>query len=90
MEITLVKLKLIFAGLLIISMGAVAFVATMDLFQLKKTVLPKHVKSSEGEITLVADYKTKREDGKFSVYLINESGKEIKLQAQDGDVYLKL
>ncbi|HEV7402060.1 MAG TPA: hypothetical protein VGO11_04005 [Chthoniobacteraceae bacterium] len=61
--------------------------------------LPKHIVAPPGEITLVADFdhstKTNAtpwstESLEIPVYLINRSGKKLELEAQDGDVYLKL
>jgi hypothetical protein len=51
--------------------------------------LPSHIATEKSKITLFADYDNKRKDGKFDVFLINRSNKELTLGAQDGDVYLK-
>jgi hypothetical protein len=51
--------------------------------------LPKSVSPSEGKATLVADFDTLR-SGAISVYLINQTDEDLILNAQDGDVYLKL
>jgi len=52
--------------------------------------LPKDVTPDAGKISLVADYGSRGPNGGIPVYLINASTNEINLEAQDGDVFLKL
>lgn len=52
--------------------------------------LPKSVSCPEGQVALVAEFKADRPEGKIPVFLVNRSDHDIKLGAQDGDVYLKL
>ena len=52
--------------------------------------LPETIKAEKGQLTLHADFSSKRPDGRIPVYLINRTKLAITLNAQDGDVYLKL
>ncbi|MCF7788900.1 MAG: hypothetical protein K9N47_22435 [Prosthecobacter sp.] len=52
--------------------------------------LPSGIPSTEGKVTLFADYARARKSEPMDVYLINRSDHDIVLGAQDGDVYLKL
>jgi len=52
--------------------------------------LPSGVPSTEGKVTLFADYSRAKKSSPIDVYLINRSDRDITLSAQDGDVYLKL
>lgn len=52
--------------------------------------LPGGIPSTEGKITLVADYARAKKGDSIDVYLINRSDHDIVLNSQDGDVYLKL
>ncbi|WP_395753723.1 hypothetical protein [Prosthecobacter sp.] len=52
--------------------------------------LPEGIPSTEGKVTLFADYARAKKGEPIDVYLINRSEKDISLNAQDGDVYLKL
>lgn len=51
--------------------------------------LPNSVSPSAGKATLVADFGASM-NGPISVYLINPTDRDLILDAQDGDVYLKL
>lgn len=64
--------------------------AQASMFDDSVANLPDHIKPTAGEVSLVADFNTQNEDGSISVYLINDSEVDITLNAQDGDVYLKL
>ncbi len=52
--------------------------------------LPKKFLSPNGQISLIADFDADRSGGIIPVYFVNRSNHDIKLTAQDGDVYLKL
>lgn len=52
--------------------------------------LPGGIPSAEGKVTLVADYARAMKGQDVDVYLINRSDRDIVLDSQDGDVYLKL
>lgn len=53
--------------------------------------LPKHIVAPENGVALFADFEhSEAPKGPIPVYLINRSGKDIQLKAQDNDVYLKL
>jgi hypothetical protein len=51
--------------------------------------LPAHIKAPDSGLSLVADFEHPNK-GRFPVYLVNRSGKDISLRTQDGDVFLKL
>lgn len=51
--------------------------------------LPDYIKAPASRLALVADFDHSTK-GAIPVYLINRSGKDIRLMSQDGDVYLKL
>lgn len=52
--------------------------------------LPRHVEAEDGTVSLYADYDAIQSDGRVPVYLINKTGKELAIDTQDGDIYLKL
>jgi len=52
--------------------------------------LPNRVRPSPNSVTLYADYSTKSANGIVPVYLVNAGTNTINLEAQDGDVFLKL
>lgn len=52
--------------------------------------LPRHIKAEDGRVSLYADYDAIQSDGRVPVYLINKTGKELVINTQDGDIYLKL
>ena len=52
--------------------------------------LPRHVEAADGTVSLYADYDAIQSDGRVPVYLINKTGKELAINTQDGDIYLKL
>src|SRR4051812_9035683 len=52
--------------------------------------LPAHIKAPHTGLALMADFDHQIEAGTVPVYLINKSGKDIVLETQDGDPYLKL
>ncbi|MFC5457753.1 hypothetical protein [Prosthecobacter fluviatilis] len=52
--------------------------------------LPGGIPSTEGKVTLFADYARAVKGQDVDVYLINRSDRDIVLGSQDGDVYLKL
>ncbi|WP_395753722.1 hypothetical protein [Prosthecobacter sp.] len=52
--------------------------------------LPEGIASTEGKVTLFADYARAKKGEPIDVYLINRSEKDLALTAEDGDVYLKL
>jgi hypothetical protein len=51
--------------------------------------LPDHIKVPNSAVALIADFDHPSE-GTVPVYLVNRSGKDLQLESQDGDVYLKL
>lgn len=51
--------------------------------------LPKHVSAPKGKLTLYADYHN-ADKGKIPLYLVNRTTKEVSLNAQDHDIYVKL
>lgn len=53
-------------------------------------LLPGHIQASEGQVSLFADYGSIQTNGRVPVYLVNKSAKDLVLNAQDGDIYLKL
>ncbi len=53
-------------------------------------LLPGHVEAPVDEISLIADYELVQPSGRIPVYLVNRTSADIVLQAQDGDIYLKL
>ena len=52
--------------------------------------LPEHVTAPAGKLTLFADYKNKTDQHRVPVYLVNRTDKPITVEAQDGDIYMKL
>lgn len=52
--------------------------------------LPGGIPTTEGKVTLFADYTRAKVGENIDVYLINRSDHDIVLNSQDGDVYLKL
>ena len=52
--------------------------------------LPGHIEAPDGQVTLFADYGSIRTDGRVPVYLVNRTGEPLTLNAQDGDIYIKL
>jgi hypothetical protein len=52
--------------------------------------LPEGIPSVEGKVTLHADFARAKTGEPIDVYLINRSERDLVLNAQDGDVYLKL
>lgn len=52
--------------------------------------LPNHIHTMNGTVVLFADFENRQDDGHVPVYLINRSDQPITLEAQDGDIYLKL
>ncbi len=53
-------------------------------------LLPAHVDAPDGQVTLYADYGGVQTDGYVPVYLVNKSADALTIEAQDGDIYLKL
>ncbi len=68
------------------------FVSRLDRMAVGEPVakLPDGIPSTEGKVTLHADYAHAGKGRSVEVYLINRSDRDIVLDAQDGDVYLKL
>lgn len=58
--------------------------------ELSNFFLPGHIEAEDGQISLYADYGSIQTDGRVPVYLVNRSANELVLNAQDGDIYLKL
>lgn len=54
------------------------------------TNLPDSIKPTAGKVTLVADFSAIENKKTVAVYLINDSQKDIDIENQDSDVYLKL
>ncbi|WP_395739907.1 hypothetical protein [Prosthecobacter sp.] len=52
--------------------------------------LPQGIPSMAGKVTLVADFARAKKGEAVDVYLINRGERDILLNAEDGDVYLKL
>ncbi|HEX8915898.1 MAG TPA: hypothetical protein VF796_26325, partial [Humisphaera sp.] len=52
--------------------------------------LPARVPAKDGEVTLFADFASRREFGPVTVYLVNRTGRALSLATQDGAIYLKL
>ena len=52
--------------------------------------LPSHVEAPDGQVSLYADYGGVQSDGRVPVYLVNKTSEALVLDAQDGDIYLKL
>lgn len=77
-------MKLLCALLAIVSPFAFAQIDT------PVSQLPKSISCPEGQVALVADFRADRLEGKIPVFFVNRSDHDIKLGAQDGDVYLKL
>ncbi len=50
--------------------------------------LPAHIKAPAGKLTLLADYGDVRAN-QVALYLINRTGKSLKFDAQDGQLYIK-
>ncbi len=53
-------------------------------------LLPAHIEAPDVGVSLVADYGSARSDGRIPVYFINNTAKDVVLNAQDGDIYMKL
>ncbi|MDJ0911516.1 MAG: hypothetical protein QNI99_20190 [Woeseiaceae bacterium] len=52
--------------------------------------LPSHVDAPDGQVSLYADFGGVESDGRVPVYLVNKTTEVLVLDAQDGDIYLKL
>lgn len=52
--------------------------------------LPNRITVDPGRVSLYADYEAVSTDGSIPVYLVNDSGRELVLDTQDGNPYLKL
>ena len=53
-------------------------------------LLPGHVEAPDGQVSLFADYGSPQGNGRVPVYLVNKSTRDLVLNTQDGDIYLKL
>jgi hypothetical protein len=58
--------------------------------EISNVFLPGHVETNDGQVSLYADYGSIETDGRVPVYLVNKSSEDLVLNAQDGDIYLKL
>lgn len=51
--------------------------------------LPVHVKATDGELTLWADFEKRSQEG-TPLYLVNKTRGTVSFPSQDGDIYIKL
>ena len=77
-------------SLALLALSAVAAEAATISSQSSNLFLPGHVQAEEERISLYADFDAIRADGRVPVYVVNRTGKAVKLNSQDGDIYLKL
>ncbi len=60
------------------------------LYPTDNRLLPDHVVSREGELSLYADYNDPRLDGRVVLYLVNRTAESVQFHAQDGDICVQL
>ncbi len=85
-------MKIIPLLLLMLGLGSNLPAAEFQLpeFDLPAAKLPSSIKAEPDRLSLVADFEHKDKNGQIPVYLINNTAATVELEAQDGDVYLKL
>ena len=79
-----------FLGVLLLA-ASITSMARADLHGGREvSKLPEGIEAKEGKLSLLVDKDRKDEHGNVLVYLVNRTGQDLTLNAQDGDVYMKL